>query len=101
MQFGPWHRLVADPFPAAPGVLQLRREHGLVDYPRGRSAMIRYLAADDLHAEVTRLAAANPGRAWLVRCNRAPLRDPAAELARLLADFVDRFGAAPRVDDDA
>lgn len=99
MQFGPWHRLLADQFPATPGVLQLRREHGLVDYPRGRSAMILYLAADDLHAEVTRLAATYPDRPWLVRCNRAPLRDPASELVRLLADFSDRFGAAPRIDD--
>lgn len=101
MQFGPWRRLVADEFPSAPGVLQLRREHGLVVYPRGRSAMIRYLVAADLRAEVTRLAAAHPGRPWLVRCNRAPLRDPAGELARLLADFHDRFGAAPHDDDDS
>lgn len=99
VQFGPWHRLRAEEFPSAPGVLQLRREHGLVQYPRGRSAMIRYLAVADLRAAVADLAIAHPDRAWLCRCNRAPLADPPAELARLLADFTDRFGAAPRVDD--
>jgi hypothetical protein len=95
VQFGPWHRLCADDFPSAPGVLQLRREHGLVQYPRGRSAMVRYLAADDLRSAVADLAAAHPDCAWLVRCNRVAVADPPAELAKLLADFVDRFGAAP------
>ena len=97
VQFGPWQRLRADLFPAAPGVLQLRREHGLVEYPRGRSAMILYLAAADLRAAVADLAAAHPDRPWLCRCNRVPVADPPAALARLLADFVDRFGAPPQI----
>lgn len=57
--------------------------------------MVLYLAADDLRAAVAALAAAHPDRAWLCRCNRVTVADPPAELAKLLADFVDRFGAAP------
>lgn len=99
VQFGPWQRLVAADVPAAPGVLQLRREHGLVQYPRGRSAMILYLACDDLRAAVAGLAATHPDRPWLCRHNRGPVPDPPAALSRLLADFTDRFGAPPTLPD--
>jgi len=85
--------------PVAPGVLQVRREVGLVDYPRGKSAMILYAAADDLRGACERLAAQYPGMAWLVRWNRDPVEDPVEDPAgavdRLIAEFVERFGAAP------
>ena len=99
MRFGAWVRLcdAAGVAPAAPGVLQVRREVGLVEYPRGRSAMILYAAADELRGACERLAAQNPGAAWLVRWNRDPVDDPARDAARLIAEFVERFGEAPRL----
>lgn len=81
--------------PDTPGILQVRQETGLVVYPRGKSAMILYAAADDLRGACERLAAEHPGAAWLVRCNRDPVGDPGVEAERLIADFVARFGAAP------
>jgi hypothetical protein len=97
VRFGPWHRLQDAPAaaPSTAGVLQVRRVEGLVAYPRGKSAMIRYAAADDLRAACTALAAAHPDAAWLVRFSRDPVPDPAAAAARLRADFADRFGAPP------
>lgn len=98
MNFGHWLRLeAAGSLPAGPGVLQVRRERGLVDYPRGKSAMVHYAAADDLRAAALALAAAHPDARLLCRCNRDPVADPGAAAARLIADFTDRFGAAPYV----
>jgi hypothetical protein len=96
MNFGPWSPLHAAQLPSGPGVLQVRREHGLVVYPRGKSAMVHYAAAEDLRAAAAALAAAHPDAAWLVRCNRAPVVDPEAAATRLIAEFVERFGAPPR-----
>lgn len=96
MNFGPWSPLHAASLPAGPGVLQVRREHGLVVYPRGKSAMVHYAAAADLQAAARALAAANPEAAWLVRCNRDPVADPRAAVERLIAEFGERFGAPPR-----
>jgi len=96
MNFGPWSALRDACLPAGPGVLQVRRERGLVVYPRGKSAMVHYAAAADLRAAARAIAAAHPGAAWLVRCNREPVADPEAAAARLIAEFVARFGAAPR-----
>ena len=96
MNFGPWSRLDAASLPAGPGVLQVRREHGLVEYPRGKSAMVHYAAVEDLRAAALALAAANPDAVWLVRCNREPVADPRAAAERLIAEFSERFGAPPR-----
>jgi hypothetical protein len=96
MNFGPWSPLHAAALPPEPGVLQVRRAHGLVVYPRGKSAMVHYAAAEDLRAAVLVLAAAHPDAAWLVRCNREPVSDPRAAAERLIAEFAERFGAAPR-----
>jgi hypothetical protein len=97
MRFGPWHRLQAAATAAPPtsGVLQVRREHGLEVYPRGKSAMILYAAADDLRAACTRLAAEHPDAAWLFRYNTTPVPDPHAAAATLIADFAARFGGPP------
>ncbi len=84
--------------PAAPGVLQVRRAVGLVVYPRGKSAMVLYMAADDLRDACARLAIAQAGAAWLCRCNRDPVADPQRAAAAMISDFVDRFGAAPRAE---
>lgn len=96
MNFGPWFPLHAASLPSGPGVLQLRREHGLVVYPRGKSAMVCYAAAADLQAAVLEIAAAHPEAVWLVRCNREPVSDPQAAVERLIAEFAERFGAPPR-----
>jgi hypothetical protein len=98
MNFGPWSALHAALLPSGPGVLQVRREHGLVVYPRGKSAMVHYAAAEDLQVAVRAIAAAHPEAAWLVRCNREPVTDPQAAVDRLIAEFAERFGAPPRPD---
>lgn len=97
MRFGPWHRLheAAAAAPQAAGVLQVRLETGLVVYPRGKSAMILYAAADDLRAACSRLAAEHPHAAWLCRFDRGSAGEPRAAAEALIADFVDRFGQAP------
>lgn len=79
-----------------PGVFQLRLAEGLVDYPRGRSAMVGYGAAASLRRAVAAVASARVGAPWLCRCTRDPVDDPPAALARLVADFRERFGEAPR-----
>ena len=97
MRFGAWVRLcdAAGVAPAAPGVLQVRREVGLVEYPRGRSARVLYTAVDELRGACERLAQRHAGVAWLVRWNRDPVDDPARAAARLIAEFVERFGGVP------
>ncbi len=97
MRFGPWVRLadMMPEMPGGPGVLQVRREVGLVAYPRGKSAMILYAATDNLRRACERLAAEHPGVGWLCRCNRDRVEDVQGAAVGLIADFVDRFGAAP------
>ncbi len=103
MNFGPWSPLHAASLPPGPGVLQVRREHGLVVYPRGKSAMVCYAAAEDLQAAARALAAAHPEAAWLVRCNREPVADPQdrMERVRLLADLPEKDRPMVRVIDPA
>lgn len=99
MRFGPWYPLseARDLAPAAEGVLQLRLAAGLLDYPRGKSAMVHYAHARDVRAAALAWAAAH-GDAGIV-C-RHLIEDggaaPAALYARLLDEFVRRFGAPPR-----
>jgi len=97
MRFDRWHRLedAATTAPQRPGVFQVRLEEGLVRYPRGRAAMIHYGAGSDLQADLLAFAQMHAGQPWLVRVTRDPVDDPPARLQRLLADFCERFGAAP------
>lgn len=101
MRFGRWHRLdrAAAEAPAAPGVFQLKIATGLVDYPTGKSAMIRYGAARDLRRAVADLARDNPGRDWMCRFSEdmsaREAADPDAIVAELEAQFRRRFGAPP------
>lgn len=99
MRFGAWHLLdaAADWLPAAPGVLQVRLREGLVRYPRGKSAMIHYAGSADLRELTAALAASHPGAPWLCRASLGPCHDPAAAVARLLAEFDERFGACPKI----
>ena len=93
MTFGPWRALPATSPPRKPGLLQARVPE-LVVYPRGKSAMVYYDGDDDLALAFARLCALVPPGAD-VRVRFAECRAPAAELARRLDDFAQRFGARP------
>ena len=95
---GAWVRLAeaAGTMPAGRGVagapqrnraggVSARQEHDDPVCGRGRPAQ----------GACERLAAEHPGAAWLVRWNRDAVDDPAGEVARLISDFVARFGVAP------
>jgi hypothetical protein len=97
MQFGRWYALAdaGDHTPATEGVLQLRVATGLVEYPRGKSAMVLYAHAADLRAAAQALASAHAGHDLL--CRHLIEVDPKADLAtfceKLRSDFERRFGA--------
>jgi len=101
MRFGPWYPLAeaGDLAPAAEGVLQLRLASGLLDYPRGKSAMVHYAHAGDVRAAASAWARTH-GAAGIV-CRHLIEIDAATDLmafyARLSDDFVRRFGAPPRL----
>jgi hypothetical protein len=106
VNFCPWYAL-ADAgahTPCTPGVFQVRMARGLLDYPRGKSAMIHYGCAQDVRAAAQAFAAAHPGVDWL--CRHA-VALTARELALgldgafevLLGSFVQRFGTPPRLPD--
>jgi hypothetical protein len=100
--FGPWQPLDSAPAtaPSQPGVLQIRGD-ALVELPRGKTAMLLYAASapdQALHEFVTTEAAPAIGRAVALgaRYIRFALSArPQEELARLLANFDERFGALP------
>jgi hypothetical protein len=100
MRFCPWYPLAdaARRAPAGAAVLQLRLADGLVDYPRGKSAMVHYELAADGRAAAVALAARFAGRDLL--CRHLDLEgesgvDLAAFHAKVTAEFVRRFGAQP------
>lgn len=104
VRFGAWHPIdaAAEAAPDAPGVLETRAD-AVLDYPRGRSAMVLYAATPaglglraflggaDGAGAIDRARAA--GARW-IRFGEAA--DPAAACARLVDRFVERFGAPPR-----
>lgn len=111
LTFGRWFPYAAEALaemPDEPGVLQIRRAQGLVDFPRGKSAMLRYGAAESsLRRSFAELLAesgpssmketgdgAGVGEAWLVRWATSPV--PREHYERLLRGFTERFGAPPR-----
>jgi hypothetical protein len=104
--FGPWQPLerATATAPAQPGVLQVRGD-ALFDLPRGKSAMILYAATlpDQPLAEYVAGAAApalERAAALGARYIRfAPTAAPQQQLARLLANFDERFGALPPAHD--
>lgn len=100
VHFCRWYPLAAaaDHAPPREGVLQLRLAEGLVDYPRGKSAMVHYAHAADVRAAAAALAEQHAARAlWCRHLEHAG--DASVDLraihAKLHADFVRRFGAAP------
>lgn len=98
MRFGLWYPLAeaADHAPAEPGILQLRLASGLLDYPRGKSAMVHYAYEADTRAAALALAAAH---ATGFVCRHLIEFPDATELgtfyAKLRDEFVRRFGAPP------
>ena len=100
MRFCRWYPLAAAAAhaPAGEGVLQLRVATGLVDYPRGKSAMVAYVCAPDVRAAAVALAARHAGEDLLCRhleAEGAEAIDAAAVYERLRGEFVRRFGVPP------
>lgn len=99
MQFGPWYPLAdaRDHTPEGENVLQLRVRIGLLDYPRGKSAMVSYEHAARAHARAIALADAHRDRDLLCRhlIEIDAARDLAAFHAKLQEEFLRRFGAPP------
>jgi hypothetical protein len=102
MRFGPWYPLAEarDLTPASEGVLQLRLAAGLLEYPRGKSAMVHYAHATDVRAAALAWADAHGSDGIVCRhLIEADASAPAALCAKLLGEFVRRFGAIPRIPD--
>lgn len=101
MRFTRWYPLTeaADNAPATPGVLQVRLATGLIDYPRGKSAMVHYAVADDVRDAALRLASEQLGPAlWCRHLDPEGCAvDYAAEHARLVREFENRFGSPPSI----
>jgi hypothetical protein len=101
MQFGGWYPLdeARDLAPAAEGVWQVRLASGLLDYPRGKSAMVHYGHARDVRAAASAWAAQYGADGLL--CRHLIEGDGGTELAAIYAklsgEFVRRFGALPRL----
>jgi hypothetical protein len=98
VRFCPWYPLsdAASHVPAGEGVLQVRLEQGLLDYPTGKSAMVWYAHARDLRSAAQALAVAHP-RGYV--CRHLEEVDAGVDLAAFHAkvreEFVRRFGAEP------
>jgi hypothetical protein len=102
VKFGEWHPIetASTTAPDAPGVLQMRADD-LLDYPRGKSAMVLYAhsaSEGSLRNFVGGPGATDVGRAtglggrWI---RFAETSDPEDDFERLLDHFVERFGAPP------
>jgi hypothetical protein len=99
VRFGPWYSLAdADAHaPVGEGVLQIRLAHGLIDYPRGKSAMVYYAHAPDLRAAARAVAVAHAGSDLVCRhlIEVEEATDLAGFCAKLRGEFVRRFGRVP------
>jgi len=100
VRFCPWYPLAeaASHAPSDEGVLQVRLETGLIDYPRGKSAMVHYEHAADVRAAATALATEHAGEALLCRhleIEAGEAVDVAAFHAKVRDEFLRRFGAPP------
>ena len=103
MPFARWYPLAdaSQSAPAEPGLFQVRLRAGLIDYPRGKSAMVHYELAQDVRVAAIAFLSDHAGRDWLCRhtveLSRQEADDLAAMYDRLLRAFRTRFGAAPSI----
>jgi hypothetical protein len=100
VRFCPWYPLAdaAAHAPAEEGVLQVRLGSGLIDYPKGKSAMVHYEHATDVRAAATALAAAHVGEDLVCRhleIEPGEAVDAAAFHAKVREEFIRRFGSPP------
>jgi hypothetical protein len=100
VRFCPWYPLAdaAAHAPAEEGVFQVRLATGLLEYPRGKSAMVHYEHATDVRAAATALSADHAGEALVCRhleIEGGEAVDAAAFHAKVLEEFVRRFGSPP------
>jgi hypothetical protein len=98
VRFCPWYPLAdaAAHAPAGEGVLQVRLATGLIDYPKGKSAMVHYAHALDVRSAAQALAAAHPHGYVCRHLEPASAAvDLAAFYAKVREEFVRRFGAEP------
>jgi len=97
MRFGPWYPLAeaGDHTPEGENVLQLRIASGLVDYPRGKSAMVRYAHVPDARATAIAFAVEHADRDLWCRHLVEHDGDFGRLLAKLHDEFVRRFGQPP------
>lgn len=105
--FGQWYALpaFAEHIIVGPGVFQIRVADGLIDYPRGKSAMIYYGVGAQLARAVDEFWRAQQARrsqqaaTWLCRhtieFDGGRVMDAERLYERLLAQFVSRFGSEP------
>lgn len=99
MKFGAWYPLsdAGDLAPAGEGVLQVRLAAGLIEYPRGKSAMVWYEHAPDLKVAARRFAERHAGKPLVCR-HLIELEqgvDLGAFCESLRTEFERRFGARP------
>jgi hypothetical protein len=95
--FGTWRALPTATAPRKPGLLQARVAE-LLEYPRGKSAMVYYDGDEDVAQAFARLCARVPPGAD-VRVRFGECRDPEVQLLRKLDEFKRRFGALPAWND--
>ena len=79
-------------------MLQVRLGTGLIDYPKGKSAMVHYEHAADVRAAATALAAGHVGEDLVCRhleIEPGEAVDAAAFHAKVREEFIRRFGAPP------
>lgn len=100
MSFGRWEPLDRARAPSGPGLYQARRAQGLLDYPKGKSAMIQYGADDsDLSMALNRFRASIPieeqAQIWIRFAAADGARLPSEMSAQSLRQFEERFGAVP------
>ncbi|MBL4636761.1 MAG: hypothetical protein JKY56_23120 [Kofleriaceae bacterium] len=79
--------------PATSGMFQIRVESGLIDYPKGKSAMVYYGCAENMQLEIVKIAAQREAENFL--CRHQSTGEPAVLLERMRNRFRERFGVFP------
>jgi hypothetical protein len=104
VRFCPWYPLVDAAYhaPAGEGVLQVRLASGLVDYPRGKSAMVHYEHAGDVRAAALAFGERHRSLALVARHLIEVEHDSGGVAwpviyAKVLGEFERRFGAPPQL----